>query len=156
MEKEEAEFIQERETKLGYKIKWRTFSTWFGSNRGILREYGVFLCSFSDSLYLEDFERLPTFLGYPINRKNREKYVMYDRIIHSRDIVSIRRVRKSDAEKTIRAKGTIPLSEASGITQVFAKMVTQVELKDGELLYFELISNKEFVNTCKELQNGSF
>ncbi len=155
MDKEEADFIKAREAKLGYKIKWRTFSTWFGSNRGILREYGVFLCSFSDSLYLEDFERLPTFLGYTIQRKNREEYVMYDRIIHSRDIVSIRRVRKSDAEKTVRSKGAVPLVEPSKLTQVFAKMVTQVELKDGELLYFELISNKEFVNTCKELQNGS-
>ena len=155
MDKEEADFITARETKLGYKIKWRTFSTWFGSNRGIVREYGVFLCSFADSLYLEDFERLPTFLGYPMKRKNQAEYVMYDRIIHSRDIVSIRRVRKSDAEKTVRSKGSVPLCKPSKFMQVFAKMVTQVELKDGELLYFELISNKDFVKTCKELQNGS-
>ena len=43
MDREAIEFIKEKESQLGSKIGWRTFSTWFGSNKGILREYGVFL-----------------------------------------------------------------------------------------------------------------
>ena len=155
MDREAVEFIKEKESQLGSKIGWRTFSTWFGSNKGILREYGVFLCAFDNSFYLEDFERLPTFLGYTIQKKNREKYVRYDMTINANDIKSITIVRKSDAEKTIRSKSNVPLSKVNKIIGLFAKTVTQVELSTGELLYLELISNKEFEKIVKELKNGS-
>ena len=155
MDREAIEFIKEKESQIGAKIGWRTFSTWFGSNNGILREYGVFLCAFDDSLYFEDFERLPTFLGYPIQRKKKVEYVRYDRTIKASDIKAITLVRKRDAEKAIREKALNPLPKANKLISLFTKTVTQVELSSGELLYFELISIKEFEKIVKELKNGS-
>lgn len=154
MDREAIEFIKEKESQLGSTIGWRTFSTWFGSNKGILREYGVFLCSYDNSFYFEDFERLPTFLGYTIQKKNKEKYIRYDMSINANDIKSITLVRKSDAEKVIRSKANVPLSKVNSFISLFAKTVTQVELSSGELLYFELISSKEFEKIVKELKNG--
>ena len=152
MDREAIEFIKEKESQLGSTIGWRTFSTWFGSNKGILREYGVFLCSYDNSFYFEDFERLPTFLGYTIQKKNKEKYIRYDMSINANDIKSITLVRKSDAEKVIRSKANVPLSKVNSFISLFAKTVTQVELSSGELLYFELISSKEFEKKVKELE----
>ena len=110
---------------------------------------------FDDSLYFEDFERLPTFLGYPIQRKKKVEYVRYDRTIKASDIKAITLVRKRDAEKAIREKALNPLPKANKLISLFAKTVTQVELSSGELLYFELISIKEFEKIVKELKNGS-
>ena len=59
------------------------------------------------------------------------------------------------AEKTIREKALNPLPKANKLISLFAKTVTQVELSSGELLYFELISIKEFEKIVKELKNGS-
>ena len=154
MDKEAIEFIKEKEAQLNSKIGWRTFSTWFGTNKGILREYGVFLCAFSDSFYLEDFERLPTFLGYTIQRKNKVEYVRFDMTFKASSIKSITTVRRSEAERVIRSKAKEPLSKVGKITALFAKTVTQVELDSGELIYFELISSKEFEKKVKELKNG--
>ena len=44
MESREArQFIDQLEAQLGAHIGWRTFATWFASNDGTIREYGVFL-----------------------------------------------------------------------------------------------------------------
>jgi hypothetical protein len=79
MEDDARKFIQELEEKRGSKIRWKTYSTWYANSDGVQREYGVFLYRAGDSFWFEDFERIPTFLGFPIKqKKDAPKYIKYE------------------------------------------------------------------------------
>ena len=151
---EAAEFIKELETRLGSRITWRTFATWFGSSEGQIREYGVFLCALEDGrFYAEDFERLPQILGYTIRQKNRPKYEKYSIIFPKESIKSISVVRKSQAESSSRAASRVPLSPAGRFSRIFFPLVTQVVLDDGRIYFFELIEPKALIKLTGE-ENG--
>ena len=154
MDAEAALFIKELKERVGGEISWRTFSTWYGSNSGILREYGVFLCKVDDKLYLEDFDRVPTFLGIPLqSKKNRVKYEQYSRFIPISDIVSIKRVSKKKAANIIRQANKGIVDEASSFARLLSPLVAQLELKDGECVYFEVIDYKEFLKVINKETN---
>lgn len=145
MEQDTIEFLAALEEKLGEKPTWRTFSTWYGSTDGTLREYGVFLCKAGGRLYLEDFERNPSILGIQIKQKNKEKYVQYSRFIKISDIKEVRRVKKKDASMMVKSRVARALEGAGPLAKAFSSLVTQVELESGECVYFELINPKEFL-----------
>ncbi len=145
MDQETLDFLKELEERIGGKPTWRSFSTWYGTNNGILREYGVFICRVGDELYLEDFDRIPTFLGIPMKGKKREKYERYSRSIKIADIVNVTRVKKAAAkEASDKFSGDI-VPPASAFSKAFSSLVTQVELKSGECIYLELIDYKDFL-----------
>lgn len=149
-------FINGIEEKLGSPVTWRTFSTWYGSNEGVIREYGVFLCICGGQLYGEDFERLPQILGYTLKQKNRPKYEKYSFSIPLSRIKSISRVTKKGADLACRAASKVPLAEAGAFSKAMSQIVTQLETEDGICHYFELISHKEFIDALrKELTDGS-
>lgn len=151
---EAAEFIKELETRLGSRITWRTFATWFGSSEGQIREYGVFLCALEDErFYAEDFERLPQILGYTIRQKNRPKYEKYSIIFPKESIKSISVVKKSQAESSSRAASRVPLSPAGRFSRILFPLVTQVVLDDGRIYFFELIEPKALIKLTGE-ENG--
>lgn len=146
MEADAIEFMKELEARIGGKPGWRTFATWYGTSRGLKREYGVFLCRIEDRLYLEDFDRVPTFLGIPMkSRKNAEKYERYSCFIPISDIVSIKRVSKKKAEDIIRRADKTVLDEVGPMARALSPIVTQLKLKSGECVYFELIDHKDFL-----------
>ena len=148
MESREArQFIDQLEAQLGAHIGWRTFATWFASNDGTIREYGVFLGILDDgTLYLEDFDRKPQILGFTIRPRNPVEYVKYSLRIPLGHIRSITRVRKSHAVDTCTTASRVPLCQAGRLAEALLPVVTQVELEDGSCIYLELISHKEFVN----------
>lgn len=148
--KEAKEFISALEAELGSKIGYRTFATWFGSNDGLVREYGVFFCILEDgTLYFEDFERLPQILGYTLKSKNTPKYEKYSFRFRSDQIRSMSIVKKRQAQQTCASASRVPLCTAGKLSQLLFPVVTQIELDDGRCLYFELISHKEFTDALK-------
>lgn len=154
MEEDSIAFIKGLEEQLGAKITWRTFATWYASTEGTIREYGVFLCRCQDSFYFEDFDRVPTLLGIPLNTKNRPKYEKYSRLIPVSEVKSLSRVSKKLAEQQARSQSQKPLPEAGRMSRLMSPQVTQLVLESGECLYFELIDHKEIIKEL-EKQNGS-
>jgi len=145
MTETESEFIKSLEGKLGEKIKYRTFSVWYGSTDGTLREYGVFFASLSSSFYIEDFDRKPQILGIEIHDKKREKYVQYSRQVQFSEIKNVKRVSESRAKKAVTYKENgIPIPESGALSKVFQKNVTAVTLNSGETMFFEVIDDKAF------------
>lgn len=145
MNEEAIKFIKDLEEQLGDKISWRTFATWYATTEGTIREYGVFLCRVGDSFYFEDFDRVPTLLGIPLNSKKREKYEKYSRLIPVSEVKSCTRVSKKMAEQQARSQADKPLSEAGRMSKLMSPQVTQLVLESGECLYFELIDHKEII-----------
>lgn len=147
MESREAQdFTRNLEDRLGRRIVWRTFATWYGSNEGIVREYGVYLCTLDDgSIYLEDFERLPQILGYQIRSRNTPKYEKYSLLLSPGSVRSVSRVVKKQAAASCLAASRIPLASAGRLATALFPIVTQLETEDGRCLYFELIDHKAFM-----------
>jgi len=133
-------FIETLERKRGYPIGWRTYSTYYANSNGIIREYGVFLYEAGDEFWYEDFEREPTFLGFKLAKsKNAQKYVKYEAGFASNDVLQIRVVRKKDAQAVAKGiKTDKQVKTASTLARLFYQCVTEVKLRDGSLLYFEL------------------
>ena len=90
-------FLKEREERLGAKIIYRTFSTWYARIGHEKREYGVFLYTDGRTIVFEDFDREPQLLGIPLKRKNKEKYEKLEVSFPVTAIRSIERVSLSDA-----------------------------------------------------------
>lgn len=142
--KEETEkFIESLEEKLGSPMSYRTFCTWYCDSDGNLRDRGVFLCRFSDSIYYEDFEPKNDFIGdILLGRKpSREKYVKMERVFAISDIESIRVVTRSAAESDMRREHR----EAGFLSRLLSRLVLQLKLRDGTLLFFEAMDRKEFI-----------
>ena len=52
-----AQFIKEREERLGSRIRYRTYCTWYARIGHEKREYGVFLYTDGRTMAYEDFDR---------------------------------------------------------------------------------------------------
>ena len=145
MDEESIIFIKNLEEQLGSKISYRTLSTWYYSfSDKTLRTYGVFICLFEDKLYLEDFNRVPTILGYPVKNNSASKYVKYSRTINLADIEYVQLVKKSQVESVINSNIYTPLNKISKTAKLFSRFVTEVKLKGEDSIYFELINPKAF------------
>ncbi len=145
------EFIAELEKKFEGNIEYRTYCTWYGSNKGIVREFGVFLFEIHGIIHFEDFERKPALFGIALTgQKKKTPYVKMEGAFHRDEIESITQVSKSKALTTIKnstSPDSIPL--ASTIEKIFSTLVTRVTLKSGETHFFELINHKEFLQHFK-------
>ncbi len=143
LNKETEQFIRSLEEKLGSEMSYRTFCTWYCDSDGNLRDRGVFLCRFSDSIYYEDFEPKSDLLGDLLlgRRTRKEKYVRMERTVEIAQIESITTIARSAAE----ADPTREHSEAGKLSKLFSRLVLQMKLKDGTLIYFEAMDRKEFV-----------
>lgn len=152
MEKEEIDFLREKETLYGGKITFRSFSAWFCSSDGILREHGVILYMINNIVHFEDFEHVNTILGYPLPKTRYEKehpYEKWESEFKCEDVVDCYKVRHSSAKEVMEGKKKAPLKTVSSFSGFFQKTVLQVLLKDGKAYYFELINTKEFIDALK-------
>ena len=139
------QFLKEREERLGGRIRYRTYCTWYARLGCEKREYGVFLCLLGDgSLYLEDFDRQPQILGITLKSRKREKYVKLSRRIPLEAVRSVSRVRKSHALSAVNSGSSLPSNPAGWFARALFPIVTQLVLEDGGCHYFELISPSEF------------
>ena len=151
MEDEAQQFIQDLEARFGGSITYRTYSTWFASNEGVSREFGVFVFVINGVFYFEDFERKPAIFGFALKaRKNEPKYVKFERSFKASDVKSITLVSKSKALSC--ADGYIKqesIQAANRYEKLLRPLVTRLVLVDGTTYFFELIEQKKFIQALK-------
>ena len=151
-------FIETLEKKRGCPIGWRTYSTFYANSNGIIREYGVFLYEAGNELWYEDFEREPTILGIKLAKsKNSPQYIKFEEGFAIGDVIRTRIVKKKDAQAVAKNfKKDQQVKTANAFVRMFFQCVTEVKLKDGTLLYFELPDKtlqqiiEDYTNTSKK------
>ena len=147
-------FIKEREERIGGRILYRTYSTWYGRIGKEKREYGVFLYSDGKSFIYEDFERNPQILGIPIKTKNKAKYEKLEVSFPASDIIEIARVTKRSAEVSLY-NGKDLSRHPNILDKAFRAIVTKVVLKNGDVLFFELMEPKEFEANARKFRSNA-
>lgn len=147
-------FIKEREERIGGKILYRTYSTWYGRIGREKREYGVFLYSDGKSFIYEDFERNPQILGIPIKTKKKEKYEKLEVSFPVSEIMEITRVTKRSAEVSLY-NGKDLSKHPNIIDKAFRPIVTKVVLGNGDVLFFELMDPKEFEASARKFRSNA-
>ena len=144
-------FLKEREDKLGSKIIWRTYATFFAQLGKEKRNYGVFVYSDGDTINIEDFERVPAIFGIALSsRRKKDEYVKLEISFKIDDIESIRLVTRHSADLSC-SKGQDLAKSPSFLGAFFRKLVTEVKMKDGSIFFFELMSHKEFKTWAKNI-----
>ncbi len=140
MDQETREFIEERENKIGGKMSYRTYCTWYNDSSDNLRDRGVFIYIINNVVYYEDFENQPSFFGILLKTSKRRKkqYKKFERSFSINDVDNVSTIKKSNALKNKCEK------KANKIQQVFNQTVVCVKLKNKEILFFEPIDKKEF------------
>ncbi len=146
MDEDAQAFIAELETRRQAKILWKTYATWYGNNRGISREFGVFLYRCEDTFYFEDFQRNPSMFGISLKPKTKKApFIKYEGSFALEDVVSSRQVIKNHALKVIEGIRTAEeLPEIYVFDKFFRQLVEMVTLEDGSVHFFELIDRKAF------------
>lgn len=144
-------FLKEKEERLGGKIRYKTYSTWYGEIGGEKREWGVFLYTDGTVFIFEDFNREPSILGIKLTEKKNPDYVKYEKSFLVRDIDSLELVTKLSAEKALMYGQDIA-KPAGLFARAVQQLVTKVRLKDGTVMFFELIDHKKFVSLVAQLQ----
>ena len=146
MDEDAQAFIAELETRRQAKISWKTYATWYGNNRGISREFGVFLYRCDETFYFEDFQRNPSMFGISLKAKTKKApFIKYEGSFALEDVVSSRQVIKNHALKVSEGIKTVDeLAEIHIIDKFFRQLVEMVTLKDGSVHFFELIDRKAF------------
>lgn len=157
MEDEAKKFIEELEERHGGKVKYRTFSTWFATNHGIIREFGVFIYEINGVFYYEDFERKPSLFGFSIKpRKKQAPFVKLEGSFTPESVASISRVVKSQAVACAEGyRSQESLAPAGSLQKIFSSLVNRVVLKDGTTFFLELLNPKEFEQIVREATGGS-
>jgi hypothetical protein len=151
MEDEAQQFIQDLEARFGGPVTYRTYSTWFASNEGIIREFGVFVFVIDGIFHFEDFERKPAIFGFAMKpRKNEPKYVKFERSFRAQDVKNVTLVSKSRALSC--ADGYIKqesIAPANRYEKLMRPIVTRLVLIDGTTYFCELIEQKKFIQALK-------
>lgn len=141
-------FIEEREKKLGGKLIYRTYATWFAELGRERREWGVFLYSDGRSLVIEDFFHQSTVLGYAIKSKSEkereEAYVKLEITLSLDDVRDVEYCSRHSAEKSLKTINDVSKS-ATLFNKIFTKNCTKLVVGD-RIFFFELPSYKEFKN----------
>ncbi|MFA5513583.1 MAG: hypothetical protein WDA17_01525 [Sphaerochaetaceae bacterium] len=155
MDNESQQFLKNLEERFNGKITYRTFATWFATDASVIRDFGVFMFKINDTYHYEDFERIPSLLGFPLRSSKRKS--TYEKLEGSFDASAIKSISVVTKNNALRsAQSGMPaasIPEASLLHRLFFRLVTKVELQDGLNLFFELISPKEFAKSIEE--NGS-
>lgn len=145
-------FLEEREKKIGGKLIYRTFSTWFAEIGGERREWGVFMYSDGKTLAFEDFFHKTRILGYDISSKSekeREKnYVKMEYFIPLSDIDECTYVSRPSAEKSLKTIKDVS-KESTLFNKIFTKNCTRLKVGD-RVFFFELPSYREFRNMIEQ------
>ncbi|MBI9096726.1 MAG: hypothetical protein JEY71_17855 [Sphaerochaeta sp.] len=146
MDEDAQAFIAELETRRQAKISWKTYATWYGNNRGISREFGVFLYRCEKTFFFEDFERNPSMFGISLkSKKTKIPFVKYEGYFALEDVVSTRQIVKAQAKKVAEGiSSPEDLPQVTMFDRVFRQLVEMVTLEDGSVHFFELIDRKAF------------
>ena len=78
MDEETRAFLSDIEQRRGGQITFRTFSTFYADNSGKLCQYGVFFYRVNGMFWFQDFEYVPSFLGFRLTKKKDPDYQMFE------------------------------------------------------------------------------
>ena len=156
MEDDARQFIEKLENRFGGPVGYRTYSTWFASDDGTVREFGVFIHEIGGVFRYEDFERRPSMFGFPIRPgKNQKPYVKMEGSFTPAMIESVSVISKNQALSIAQGeRKQETVAPAGGLRRLFSQLVTRIVLKDGRTLFFELINRNEFIKALKEDFDG--
>lgn len=157
MEDDAQQFIENLEKRFGGPVGYRTYSTWFASDAGTVREFGVFIYEINGTFHYEDFERKPSMFGFALKpRKNQPPYVKMEGSFSPQSVKNMTTVAKSQALACANGnKRPELIAPANALQRLFSPLVTRVVLANGPTLFFELINHKEFIKAVKEDSDGS-
>ncbi|MCR5732234.1 MAG: hypothetical protein K6G51_04785 [Sphaerochaetaceae bacterium] len=143
MNEDAIEFIKQLEEKLGAKITYKAFCTFYADSNGNIRESGVFLCRYGDSIYYEDFEPQHNDLLELVfsKQKKKKEFVKTSWNFKLADIESITLVSQGAARKDPKHSH----KKANPFSKLLERQVFQIKLKDNTLLFFEAIDKKDFL-----------
>ena len=140
MDDESRAFLEDLETRRSGSITYRTFSTFYADSLGKVCDYGVFLYMVDGVFWFQDFEHVPSFLGFRLPVKNKEEYRMFESSFSPSDVLSIRKVRKKAARRCALGYSDFSkLRKLNTVTGILSESATEFTLKDGRRLYFQLI-----------------
>ncbi len=147
MEDDAQTFIEKLEKRHEAPITWRTYATWYGNNRDIMREFGVFLYRVKNTLHFEDFERTPSLFGINLKtKKKKEPFIKYEASFTIDEVAITRPIPKTVASKVATGILTVDqVSQATSLDRLFRQMVEMVVLKNGTVHFFELMDRKQFI-----------
>lgn len=142
-------FLNDIEQRRGGKITFKTFSTFYADNNGNVRDYGVFLYVVNGTVWFQDFEHESSFLGFRLSRRKDEEYEMFESSFSPLDVVAFRTVMKKAARScALGFRDFAKLRKANPVIGLLAETVTEIKLKDGRLMYFQLMG-KDVLNIIK-------
>lgn len=143
MNDEAFDFISKLEEQLGAKITFKSFCTFYADNKGNIRESGVFLCRFDNSIYYEDFEPQHNDLVELIFNRQRKKkeFIKTSWKFDLDQVESMKIVNQQAARKDPNTEH----KNSGALSKLLARQVVEIKLKDGSLLFFEPIDKKEFI-----------
>ncbi len=156
MEDDARQFIEALEARFGGPVGYRTYSTWFASDHGDVREFGVFIYEIEGVFHFEDFERKPSMFGFSLKpRKNQPRYVKLEGSFEPEKIERIETVTKSSAQSVAQGlRKPESIAPANALQKIFSPLVTKVVMTGGPTYFFELINHKEFIQALKEENDG--
>ena len=153
-ENESEAFLNDIEQRRGGKITFKTFSTFYADNDGNVRDYGVFLYMVNGTFWFRDFEHESNFLGFKLKKRSDDVYEMFESSFSPIDVVSSRTVMKKAARNcALGFRDFAKLKKANPVIGFLAETVTEIKLKDGRLMYFQLMG-KDVLNIIKGEQDG--
>jgi hypothetical protein len=142
-EEDPAEFWRQTGQKRGGEIGFFTFATLVGRTGGSILSLPGLLYLVGDLFWFEDFERDNWLSKIFAGRSKWEK----TEISFSKSEVEFARVVSRVGAARCMAGAIVPrkVPSASVFTKMFSSPVTQVVLKDGSAIFFEVMLRKEFL-----------
>ena len=140
MDEETKAFLADIEQRRGGRISFKTFSTFYADSSGKLCRYGVFYYRVNSMFWFQDFEHVPSFLGFNLTRKKDSEYQMFEACFSPSDVVSIRKVwKKSVIKCAMYGKDFFKLRRFNPVLGFLSESATEFAMKDGRLLYFQFM-----------------
>jgi len=142
-EEDPADFWRQTAQKRGGEVAFFTFATLVGRTGGNILNFPGLLYLVGDLFWFEDFERDNWLSKIFAGRSKWEK----TEISFSRAEVESTRVVSRVGAARCMAGALVPqkVASASVFTKLFSSPVTEVVLKDGSAIFFEVMLRKEFL-----------
>ena len=136
------DFWRETGRKRGGDVTFFTFATLVGRSGSALLNFPGLLYKAGESFWFEDFER-DNWLAKILS--TRRKYEKTELSFAVAEVQFVRLVSRMSAARCVGgAAAPEKLPPVSVVARFFTTPVTQIGLKDGTALFFEIMQRKEF------------
>jgi hypothetical protein len=136
------DFWRETARKRGGDVTFFTFATLVGRSGSALLNFPGLLYKSGETFWFEDFER-DNWLAKILS--SRRKYEKTELSFAAAEVQFVRLVSRMSAARCVGgAVAPQQLAPATVFARLFSTPVTQVGLRDGSSLFFEIMQRKEF------------